>query len=83
LQTLYGVLPPAPTPAPTPAPPVPVSGIISNAEFVHKVGTKEYGFYLPALSEDAIKDKAMNLGKNILNDDGTINFPAAKEVSGL
>jgi len=56
---------------------------MTNAEFVHKTGTKEYGFYLPALSEDAIKDKALNLGTDILGPDGSIDFTKAKEVSGL
>lgn len=54
-----------------------------NAEFYHKVGTQEYGFALPALSEDALKDKAMNCGINILKSDGTIDYSLAKEVSGL
>ena len=56
---------------------------MSNVEFVHKAGTQEYGFYFPALSQDAIKDKALNVGQNILNPDGTINFNQAKEVQGL
>ncbi len=54
-----------------------------NSEFVQKQGTQEYGFYLPSLSEDALKDKAQNLGLNILNADGTINFSLAKQVTGL
>jgi hypothetical protein len=56
---------------------------MSNAEFVQKAGTPEMGFYLPCLSEDALKDKALNLGINILNPDGTINNAAAKQVTGL
>ena len=54
-----------------------------NAEFIKNGTTNEYGFYLPALSEDALKDKAMNFGINILNPDGSINFTTAKQVSGL
>lgn len=54
-----------------------------NSEFIHKQNSQEYGFYLPALSEDALKDKAMNLGINILNSDGTINYTLAKEIQGL
>ena len=57
--------------------------IMSNAQFVKKSGTNEYGFYLPAMSEDALKDKAFNLGINILNPDGSINYGSAKEVTGL
>ncbi len=56
---------------------------MSNVEFVNKAGTKEYGFYVPALSEDALKDKADNFGFNILNPDGTIAYPNAKQVTGL
>lgn len=56
---------------------------MSNVQFVHKSGSQEFGFYFPALSEDALKDKALNVGLNILNPDGTINFGSAKEVSGL
>ena len=56
---------------------------MSNAEFVHKAGTQEYGFYLPATNQDAIKDKALNLGLNIQKADGSIDFTSAKEVQGL
>lgn len=56
---------------------------MSNAQFVNKEGTQEYGFYFPALSEDALKDKALNVGFNILNPDGSINYGSAKKVSGL
>ncbi len=56
---------------------------MTNAEFYHKVGTKEYGFTLPALSEDALKDKALNLAVNIFKPDGSIDYSLAKEVSGL
>lgn len=55
---------------------------MTNAQFVHKAGTQEYGFYLPALSEDALKDKALNLGIDILNGPG-VDFTKAKEVTGL
>lgn len=57
---------------------------MSNTQFVKKAGTQEYGFYVPALSEDALKDKAMNFGKpEIVNPEGTIDFSQAKEISGL
>lgn len=56
---------------------------MSNALFVHKAGTQEYGFYLPALSQDAIKDKALNLGVDILKADESVDFSKAKDVSGL
>lgn len=55
--------------------------LMTNAQFVHKAGTQEYGYYLPALSPDALKDKAMNLGLPITNPDGSINFGAAKEIT--
>jgi hypothetical protein len=54
-----------------------------NAEFVHKTGTQEYGFYLPALTPDALKDKALNFGLPLLDQDGNIDFTKAKEVQGL
>lgn len=54
-----------------------------NAQFYHKIGTNEYGFALPALSEDSLKDKAMNFGVSILKSDGTIDYSLAKEVSGF
>lgn len=56
---------------------------MSNIEFVKKAGSQEFGFYIPALSEDALRDKALNFGFNILNPDNTINFESAKEVTGL
>ncbi len=56
---------------------------MSNSIFVHKTGTKEYGFYDPDLSEDSIKNSALNRGINILNPDGTINYSLAKETTGL
>lgn len=57
--------------------------VMGNVEFVQKSGTQEFGFYVPALSIDALKDKALNAGINILNPDGSVNFAAAKQVSGL
>lgn len=54
-----------------------------NAEFVKKTGTGEFGFYLPALSEDALKDKALNFGIPITDTNGNIDYTKAKEVSGL
>lgn len=56
---------------------------MSNTQFIHKAGTQEYGFYVPATSIDAIKDKALNFGVEIENPDGTIDFNKAKEVTGL
>ena len=54
-----------------------------NAEFVQKAGTQEFGFYLPSLSPDALKDKALNFGLPIVKADGTIDFTLAKQVTGL
>jgi murein DD-endopeptidase MepM/ murein hydrolase activator NlpD len=54
---------------------------MTNVTFVHKAGTKEYGFYVPALSQDAIKDKALNFGVDILKADGSIDFGKAKEIT--
>lgn len=62
---------------------IPKGQFMSNAEFVHKTGTPEYGFYLPSLSEQAVVDKALNLGIDILRPDGTIDYTKAKEVNGL
>jgi len=57
---------------------------MSNAVFYHKVGTQEYGFALPKLSPDALRDMALNLGKNeLIKADGTLDFAQAKEISGL
>lgn len=62
---------------------------MSNAVFVHNLSAKnsdgtpnpnEYGFYIPKLSQDALKDQALNFGQNILTD-GAINFPSAKGMS--
>jgi len=58
-----------------------IANNMSNAQFVKKAGSFEFGFYLPALSEDALKDKALNLGLNILKPDGTIDFSKAKEIN--
>lgn len=54
---------------------------MTNAIFVHKTGTQEYGFYLPALSPDAVRDKALNLGLNVENPDGTIKYLEAKDIT--
>jgi hypothetical protein len=62
---------------------IPKGEIMSNAIFVKKIGTQEHGFYLPALSEDALKDKALNLGMDILKADNTIDYTRAREISGL
>ena len=56
---------------------------MTNVEFVKKSGTNEFGFYVPAMSEDALKDKALNFAVNIFNPDGSINYGSAKEVTNL
>lgn len=56
---------------------------MSNAKFVQNGDTPEYGFYLPATSEEALIDKAKNLGLNILKPDGKIDFSKAIKVKGL
>jgi len=56
---------------------------MSNTQFVHKQGTAEYGFYIPATNEEAIKDKALNFGIDILDNTGNIDYTKPKEVSGL
>ena len=56
---------------------------MSNTVFVKKVGTQEAGFYLPATTIESLKDKALNLGLNILDANGNVDFSKAKEVSGL
>lgn len=60
-----------------------LKGTMSNVIFVHKAGTSEYGFYIPATSEDTIKDKALNFGLSIEKPDHSVDFSKAKEVSGL
>lgn len=64
--------------------------IMSNAVFVHNLSAKhsdgtpnlnEYGFFYPKTSEDSCKDGALNSGVNILNPDGTVNFPSAKGMT--
>lgn len=54
---------------------------MSNAIFIHKKGTPEYAFILPAMSVDAVKDKALNLGReDLIKADGSVDFAQAKEV---
>ena len=60
-----------------------LKGTMSNAIFVHKANTTEYGFYLPASSEEAIKDKALNLGLAIEKPDHTVDFTQAIDIQGL
>lgn len=61
--------------------PVPyLKGSMSNTLFVHKKGTSEYGFFLPATSEETLKDKALNLGLDIEKEDGTVDFSKAVEI---
>lgn len=56
---------------------------MSNAKFIKKAGTQEYGFYLPATTPETLKDKALNLGLDITNADGSVDFASATEVTGL
>jgi hypothetical protein len=56
---------------------------MTNVQFIHKAGTSEYGFYVPALSADAAKDKALNFDVPVLNAAGQVDFTKAVEVSGL
>jgi len=56
---------------------------MGNTQFIKKAGTSEFGFYVPATSEEAIKDKALNYGVALEKPDGTVDFSKAKEVSGL
>lgn len=56
---------------------------MTNTIFVHKAGTQEYGFYVPATSPETIKDKALNYGVDIIKPDGSISFEEAKEINGL
>lgn len=56
---------------------------MSNAIFVKRAGTSEAGFYLPATSEEALKDKALNLGIDIIGVDGNIDYSKAKTITGL
>lgn len=56
---------------------------MSNVIFVRKGKTQEYGFYVPAFSEDALVDKAKNFGREDILNGGQIDFTKAKEVSGL
>lgn len=54
---------------------------MTNTIFVHKAGTAEYGFYVPATSEDTIKDKALNFGLEITKSDGSVDFSKAKDIN--
>lgn len=57
---------------------------MSNAVFYHKTGTPEYGFALPKSSQEALRDMAINLGReDIIRPDGSVDFAKAREVSGL
>lgn len=54
---------------------------MSNTKFIHKKGSQEYAFIVPAMSEESMKDKALNYGReDIIKPDGTINFTLAEEV---
>lgn len=63
--------------------PLPFFKLMSNAQFIKKAGTNEYGFYLPATTEESCKDKALNLGLDIFKSDNTVDFSKAKEITGL
>ena len=56
---------------------------MGNVEFIQYGTTGQYGFVIPAMSPDALKDKAANFGINILNPDGSVNYSLAKQVTGL
>ena len=56
--------------------------IMSNVEWITD-GKGTYGFFVPATTPEAAKDKALNFGVNIQNPDGSVNFNSAKQVSGL
>ena len=56
---------------------------MSNAVFVHKAGTAEYGWYIPDISPDAIKSSALHYAAQIVKPDGSVDFSQSKEVSGL
>jgi hypothetical protein len=53
---------------------------MSNVIFVHKEGTPEYGFFIPATTVDTLKDKALNFGLSITKPDGSVDFDKAKGV---
>lgn len=59
-----------------------ISDYMSNTKLVKvikKDGSEEIGFYLPAMSPDALKDKAMNLGIEIPTlSDGSVDWPQMK-----
>jgi hypothetical protein len=50
-------------------------------QFVHKTGTQEYGFYVPAIDPSALLSRGENLGMPISKPDGTIDFTKAKEIT--
>lgn len=57
--------------------------IMTNVQFVHKAGTSEYGFYVPALSADAVKDKALNFDVAVTDASGNVDFIKAVDITGL
>jgi hypothetical protein len=61
---------------------IPKGQFMSNVIPVHKVGTQEQGFYVPATSEEALKDKALNFGVDIMTN-GKIDYSKFKDVQGL
>lgn len=56
---------------------------MTNVQFIKNGDTNEFAFYVPAMSEDALKDKALNFGVNIFNPDGSINYNNAKKITGI
>ena len=54
---------------------------MSNAIFVKSTNSAEAGFYLPAMSEESLKDKAKNFGLDILKLDGSIDYSKAKPIT--
>lgn len=57
--------------------------IMTNVQFVHKAGTPEYGFYVPATSAETIKDKALNFDAQIFDASGNVDFTKAVDITGL
>lgn len=50
-------------------------------QFVHVAGTGEYGFYVGAPSVEDLRNKGMLLGMPVVQDDGSIPFAKAREIS--
>lgn len=57
--------------------------LMTNTIPVHKAGTQEFGFYVPATNVQAIKDKALNFGVDIFDANGNVDFSKFKDIQGL